>query len=91
MQVKDTVLLLLFLIILLFSFLRQHLELVIQEPESKDLLENSLQEALSGVLTKPQLINIVSEPSKRACARCPQVSGSKTHAFVCVNQYIVNI
>ncbi|XP_077206611.1 microsomal triglyceride transfer protein large subunit-like [Paroedura picta] len=50
---------------------RQHLELVTQEPGSKELPGKSLQEALAAILEKPQPTDIASEPSKRICRQCP--------------------
>ncbi|KAL8187009.1 UNVERIFIED_CONTAM: hypothetical protein K2H54_027434 [Gekko kuhli] len=52
---------------------RQYLELVTQEPGSKELPEKSLQEALAAILETPQPTDIVSEPFKRICKQCPKL------------------
>nr|XP_056706259.1 microsomal triglyceride transfer protein-like [Euleptes europaea] len=52
---------------------RQYLELVTQEPGSKELPGKSLQEALAAILEKPQPTDIASEPSKRICTQCPRL------------------
>ncbi|XP_015278731.1 PREDICTED: microsomal triglyceride transfer protein large subunit-like [Gekko japonicus] len=52
---------------------RQYLELVAQEPGSKELPEKSLQEALAAILETPQPTDIASEPFKRICKQCPKL------------------